>query len=216
MCQLGKNWRFPTLDDNFRLEYTWQQLERNHGFICQNQVFCIKTKKPNASARKKLGFSHPWFKVSLGWLVNAYSSHSIHQGGGRRFKVTKLRTQVDPQSLREPIMDNKGIGTRDVKGRFCNRTGWDHGGDHIGLSSSLGMVPNYVMLVLGNESEVPIISKVVTHGGLESGPRKLVIWSVITPPNIYLRLINFLFLYTYVQTKGEMLIIFLIIATTQP
>ena len=27
---------------------------------------------------------------------------------------------------------------------------WDHGGGHIGLSSSLGLVPNYVVLVLGN------------------------------------------------------------------
>ena len=32
-------------------------------------------------------------------------------------------------------------------GQFHNRTGWDYGGGHVGLRSSLGLVPNYVVLV---------------------------------------------------------------------
>ena len=38
---------------------------------------------------------HPilgWFKVGLGWLVNAYSNHSIH--GEEWFKPTKPRESV--------------------------------------------------------------------------------------------------------------------------
>lgn len=42
--------------------------------------------------------------------------------------------------------------------RFCNQTGWVHRGDHValctilvGLCSSLGVVPNYIVLVIDNE-----------------------------------------------------------------
>ena len=52
-------------------------------------------------------------------------------------------------------MGTKGVGTWDARGRFYNRTRWDHGGGHVRISSSLGLVPNYVVLVLGNEGVDP-------------------------------------------------------------
>ena len=45
-----------------------------------------------------------WFKVGLGWLVNAYSSDSIHcRGGGSSHSIHKV-AEVGPQST-------KGVGT---------------------------------------------------------------------------------------------------------
>ena len=29
------------------------------------------------------------------------------------------------------VMRTKGVGTPDARGRFFNRTGWDHEGDHV-------------------------------------------------------------------------------------
>ena len=48
------------------------------------------------------------------------------------------------------LMGIKGVNTLDARGRFYNRIGWDHGGGHVGLSSSLSVVHNYVELSLGN------------------------------------------------------------------
>ena len=85
-----------------------------------------------------------WFKVCvLGWLVNVYSSHSIHRGTAQAHKVS----------------------THNAKRPIYIQTGWDHGGGHIGLGSSLGLVPKYVALVLGIEGGVLLISKaVIVHG----------------------------------------------------
>ena len=91
--------------------------------------------------------------------VNAYSSHSIHWGrgpggwGGGGFKPTKPRRQLHKA---KGIGYNykggwfwaaKGVATQDVRGWFYNRTRRDHEGDHGGLRFSLGLVPNYVVLV---------------------------------------------------------------------
>ena len=70
-------------------------------------------------------------------------------GGGGWFKPTKPRGRLWIQ--RELILDIKEVGTWDARGWFYNRTGWDLGGDRVGLRSSLGLVPNYIVLVLGNE-----------------------------------------------------------------
>ena len=47
------------------------------------------------------------------------------------------------------------VGTRDARRRFYNRSRWDHGGGHVGLWSCLGLILNYVVLVLGNEDAGP-------------------------------------------------------------
>ena len=49
-----------------------------------------------------------WFKVGLGWLVNAYCSHSIHyKVRGYCHSIHKV-TEVGPQST-------KGVGIQDAK-----------------------------------------------------------------------------------------------------
>ena len=49
----------------------------------------------------------------------------------------------------------KRVGTQDARGSFYNRTKWDHEGSHVGLWSSLGLVPNYDVLVPGNDNGGP-------------------------------------------------------------
>ena len=44
----------------------------------------------------------------------------------------------------------KGSVLKIQRGQFYNLVGQDHGGGHVGRRSSLGLVPNYVVLVLGN------------------------------------------------------------------
>ena len=44
---------------------------------------------------------------------------------------------------------HKGVGTWDEKGRFYNRTRWDHGGGHVLLGSGTQLC----WLVLSNEDE---------------------------------------------------------------
>ena len=58
---------------------------------------------------------------------------------------------MKPTKPRGLVVGNKGISTWDARGRFYNRSGWDCGGGHVGLRSSLSLVPNYVVLALGNE-----------------------------------------------------------------
>jgi hypothetical protein len=50
--------------------------------------------------------------VGLGWLVNAYPSHSIHRGGG----------QFEPTKPGGSVMSSKGVGCW-----------WDRGGGHVGF-----------------------------------------------------------------------------------
>ena len=70
----------------------------------------------------------------------------------------------------------KGVGTRNARGRFYDQTGWDHGGDHLGIWSSLGLVLNYVVLLLGNEGGSPHhMQKLVIQRALGIVLRKLVI-----------------------------------------
>ena len=40
---------------------------------------------------------------------------------------------VGPQKPRGLVLGTKGVITRDARGRFYNRTGWDHGGGHVEL-----------------------------------------------------------------------------------
>ena len=66
--------------------------------------------------------------MALGWLFNAYSSHSIH--GGKRFKLTKSMGLVmgtkggllwsQRRSILGLVMGSKGVGTWDVRGWFYN------------------------------------------------------------------------------------------------
>ena len=70
-----------------------------------------------------------WFKVGLGWLVNAYSSHSTHcvRGGGGVYsqfihKFTKVGSQ-----------NTKGVGAQEARWWFCKRTRRGHGGGHVAL-----------------------------------------------------------------------------------
>ena len=65
---------------------------------------------------------------------------------------------------RGPIMDIKGVGTLDARRGFCNQTMWHHGdGSRVRISSRLGLVPDYVVLVLGNEGGGLIICKIIIH-----------------------------------------------------
>ena len=68
------------------------------------------------------------------------------------------RGGIKPTKPRGLVTGNKGVvlwdvgfGTWDTRGRFYNWTEWDHGGGHVGISSILGPVPNYVVLVISNE-----------------------------------------------------------------
>jgi hypothetical protein len=58
--------------------------------------------------------------------------------------------ELGPQST-------KGVDTWDARWWFSNRTRWDHGGGHVALLivTILDLVPNYVVLVLGNEGGGP-------------------------------------------------------------
>ena len=40
---------------------------------------------------------------------------------------------VGPQKPRGLVLGTKRVITRDARGRFYNRTGWDHGGGHVEL-----------------------------------------------------------------------------------
>ena len=111
------------------------------------------------------------FKVGLGWFVNAYYSHSMN-------KVKQSSSQSQGGHLwiqRGLIMGSKGVGTHDAKGRFYNRTEWDHGSGHVGLRSSLGLVLSYVGLVLGNEVGGSHHMQGCHTWGLGIGSRKLVV-----------------------------------------
>ena len=79
----------------------------------------------------------------------------LHSISGR-FKVGVWLKPTKPRGL---VVGSKGVSTRDARGRFYNWTGWDHGGGHVGLWSSLGPIPNYVILVLGNDGGALIICK---------------------------------------------------------
>ena len=83
-----------------------------------------------------LHYISSWFKVGLGWLVGAYSSHSIHRGGGRgggynsritRNLFTKPRKYAH-KAHGGSVMDTKGVGSRHKGGQLTGRKGigiWD-------------------------------------------------------------------------------------------
>ena len=52
-------------------------------------------------------------------------------------------------------MGSKGVDPQYARGWFYNQTRWDHGSDHVELSSSLGLVHNYVRLSIGNDGGGP-------------------------------------------------------------
>ena len=63
---------------------------------------------PPYKVRNHLHSGSGWFKVGLGWLVNAYSSHSIPGGeDGSSHSIHKAK-EVGPQII-------KGIGTWDTR-----------------------------------------------------------------------------------------------------
>jgi hypothetical protein len=69
------------------------------------------------------------FKVFSGEIVNAYFSNYIN--GEEQCKPTKSRGAI--LGTKGVGLDDRGIGTHDARGQFYNRTGWDHGGGHVGL-----------------------------------------------------------------------------------
>ena len=91
---------------------------------------------------------------------------------------------------------HKGRRYLGCEGRFYNRTGWDHGGGHVRIPSSLGLIPNYVVLVLGNEGVGPHHMQGHHTRGLGIGLRKLVGFGVEYSSHIQLRLF-FLFFSLY-------------------
>jgi hypothetical protein len=60
-----------------------------------------------------------WFKLGLGWLVNACFSHSIYEG-------TIL-------AILFSILDRKRVDTQYVRSSLCKQIGWDCGNDHVAL-----------------------------------------------------------------------------------
>jgi hypothetical protein len=73
------------------------------------------------------------------------------------------------------VLGSKGVSTWDARGRL-----WDHGGHHVGLWSSLGLVPNYVVLVLSIEGGGPQHMQGRHIRGLGIGLRKLVVLTLNT------------------------------------
>ena len=85
------------------------------------------------------------------------------------------------------------VGTWDARGRF-----WDHGGRHVGLWSSLGLVPDYVVLVLGTEGGGPQHMQGHHTRDLGIGLRKLVVLTLNIHQNIQLRLV-WIFFFIYIN-----------------
>ena len=85
-----------------------------------------------------------WFKVGLGWLVNAYSSHFIHNA-----------KEVGQQSTEGPFLGMQGDGFASKPGGIVEVAVWLCIPLLLGLWCSLGLVPDYVVLVLGIEGGVP-------------------------------------------------------------
>ena len=105
---------------------------------------------PKSNTYKRL----PIINTLLPWIVP-------HGGSGRAHGMTSLGPLVAPPH------------TQDARGRFCNRTGWNYGGAHAGVWSSLDIVPNYGCLVLGNEGGGPHHMQGRHTRGLWIGIRKL-------------------------------------------
>jgi hypothetical protein len=61
-------------------------------------------------------------RMGLGWFVNAYSSHSIHNV-----------KEVGLQSTKGSFPICKGFGYRVQGDGFASKTGWDHGGSCVAL-----------------------------------------------------------------------------------
>ena len=84
--------------------------------------------------------------MEFGWLVNAYSSHSIHN--------TK---EVGPQRTKGSIPGIQGDGFASKPSGIMEVAVW------LCIPLLIGLWV-YVVLVLGNGGGVLIISKVVIHG----------------------------------------------------
>jgi hypothetical protein len=81
--------------------------------------------------------------VGLWWLVNAYSNHSIHNA-----------KEVSPQSTKGSFPGMQVGQFPECKVMVLQASG-DHGGGHVALRTittwALGPLPNYSVMVLGNE-----------------------------------------------------------------
>ena len=118
-------------------------------------------------------------KVGVGCLVGAYSSHSIHRS-----------KEVGPQSRKGVYYGHKKVSCRHKGGQYprCKATvlqpnwvgswRWPCGFCAlllVGLWSSLGLVPNYVVLILGNEGGGPHHIQGHHTWDLRNNIRKLVV-----------------------------------------
>ena len=117
-----------------------------------------------------------WFKVDIGWLVNAYFNHPIDQGGGVGSMVLAILftkpTRQAHKAQRGLVMGTKETVSRHEGGWFpgckvmvCKwNVGWDHGSGHVALltvtSRALIQLKSstrtiYVVLVLCNDRRMP-------------------------------------------------------------
>ena len=90
--------------------------------------------------------------MGLGWLVNAYSNHSIHNAkevGPQSTKGSFPRMQGGRfPGCKVMVFASELSGIMEVAMWLCVPL-------LLGLCCSLGLVPNYVVLVVGNEGGGP-------------------------------------------------------------
>ena len=128
-------WVWEMTDWSSRLQENYRSFERNLGNMPNLIKEIWRMSTCNRLDLQTLGLNRlcpkisritGWFKVDVGWLVNAYSSHSIYYMlGGYSHSIHKV-TEVGPQST-------KGVATQDARWWFCKQTRWDHGGGHVAL-----------------------------------------------------------------------------------
>ena len=116
--------------------------------------------------------------MGLKWFVNAYYSHSIHNAKG-----------VGPQSTKRSFLGMQGDDFTSEPDGIVEVAVWLCVPLLLGLWCSLDLVPNYVMLVPGNEGGGPHHMQGCHTQDLWIGFKKLVVLtSNINSSNIQLRL----------------------------
>ena len=110
-----------------------------------------------------------WFKVGLGWFVNAYSSHSIHNAK----EVGSQNTKGSYPMMQGGRFLGCKVMVLQVGGNM-EMAMWLYVPFLLGLWCSLGLVPNYVVLVLGNEGGGPHHMQSCHTPGLCIGLRKTI------------------------------------------
>ena len=81
------------------------------------------------------------FKLTLGWIVGACSTHSI-RGGFYRHSIHKAQMRS--------IMGTKGISRWGARWWFWNQTKWDYGGGHVALC----IITSWALIYLGFSAQI--------------------------------------------------------------